>query len=295
VRITPRELHIKDGYYLDQVYPPSNQNHKRNKDIAYIPAFVSTTSMISTIDHDHHRFRKSLLLKLFSKQSVMKLEPYVQKKADEVTDIFYRAYENNEILDLQVIFAGLTADVISHYAFGESFEALGRPESGNVCLKAANGAVYSFHLNRFFPVFRFLIDRIPLWLAVKVQPKEANLVDGLNGLYRKSTDALEGRPLKDLQRKTIFDALADPSVPIEERTITRLLDEAFIILAAGTLTTARALALIGFHLANDKEIARLLRNELRSVMPLPTSHATWNVLEHLPYLVGPLPPHPLGN
>ena len=63
------------------------------------------------------------------------------------------------------------------------------------------------------------------------------------------------------------------------------MDEAFVILGVGTVTTPRAMTRIAFHLARDKEVARKLCDELRPVMYTLEDHPALSQLEHLPHLV----------
>jgi cytochrome P450 len=86
----------------------------------------------------------------------------------------------------------------------------------------------------------------------------------------------------------MFDALADPALPAKERTIERLTDEGVIILGAGSETTANNMALCLYHLSENPSVMRKLRDELKQVMPTPTSTASWTDLENLPYFVGHL-------
>jgi cytochrome P450 len=65
----------------------------------------------------------------------------------------------------------------------------------------------------------------------------------------------------------------------------RLMDESWVVLAAGTTTTARALSMASFHIFSEERILRTLRQELRPVMPRLDSQPTFAELEGLPYLV----------
>jgi cytochrome P450 len=283
VRITPRELHIKDGHYLNPIFAPSNRI--RDKDPKYLPALASPEAAISTVSHDLHRYRKALLQRFFSKQSVIKLEPYIWTKTEQMADILRQAYHDGTVVDGLGIFGGFTADIITYYAFGESFETLGRPEEMNIVMGAVSAVIMAFHFNRFFPILRPILFRLPVSLFKRLLPGLANVIEKQNTLQRISVRSLEKRHPKNCEMRTVFDSLTDQSVPDEERTVHRLMDEAFVILGAGTFTTSRAMARIAFHLARDQDIARKLRDELRPVMYTREDHPASSQLEHLPYLV----------
>lgn len=84
-------------------------------------------------------------------------------------------------------------------------------------------------------------------------------------------------------QKTLLQAMATADIPEEEKTATRLQVETLNIIAGGTETTARALAVGVFHLAHKPSLLLQLRDELRTVMPFPDSLASCTQLEQLPY------------
>lgn len=53
VRINPREVHIQDPYFYDEVYAPASR--KREKDPDFVGVFGFPTSMIATVGQEHHR------------------------------------------------------------------------------------------------------------------------------------------------------------------------------------------------------------------------------------------------
>lgn len=74
-------------------------------------------------------------------------------------------------------------------------------------------------------------------------------------------------------------------MPPKERTRCRLEDEGLLLLLAGTETTARVLATAAFYIYQNKALVTKLREELRPVMPTPTTELSWTQLEQLRYLV----------
>lgn len=72
-------------------------------------------------------------------------------------------------------------------------------------------------------------------------------------------------------KQTMFTSLADPALPPEERTLARLEDEGFVILAAETETIAYSLSVTLFHLLDNPEILSKLCNEVKTIIPKPSS------------------------
>ena len=87
----------------------------------------------------------------------------------------------------------------------------------------------------------------------------------------------------------MFTALADPDLPAEERTLARLEDEGFVVLAAGTETTAYSLSVTLFHLLDNLDVLSKLYEEVKTVMPSPSTQPPLAVLENLPLLVSAPP------
>lgn len=84
---------------------------------------------------------------------------------------------------------------------------------------------------------------------------------------------------------TIFHGLLDnPNLPESEKVTERLLDEAQILIGAGTDTTANTLAALTYHVLANPDIFMRLKDELSKAMPDPDTMPESAQLEALPYL-----------
>src|SRR5690606_32313317 len=112
----------------------------------------------------------------------------------------------------------------------------------------------------FFPWMAGVIDMIPPWMILALQPAAKGLLDAKQSLYDQGVAAIERaskRPAEDFKNpKTMIDALVDPSIPPEERTPIRVRDEGLSMLLAGSETSARILTVGSFYLAHNKEVLR---------------------------------------
>ena len=84
---------------------------------------------------------------------------------------------------------------------------------------------------------------------------------------------------------TIFYSLISGDFSESEKSDERMIDEARVLLAAGTDTTARALTVITYHLLADPERLKRLKTELEAALPDPNSQPSYAQVETLPYLV----------
>ncbi|CAI7585619.1 unnamed protein product [Penicillium viridicatum] len=289
VRINPREIHIKDSNYYDEIH--AGASRKRSKDPKYAIAFGAPNSLVGTITHDHHRFRRGLLSNYFSKRSVVDLGPSIHDKVDKLIARFEQAHQTDDVLHLQLDFAALTADVITDYCYGWSYGYLDgeKGSRSNDLVDAVNGLMVMFHINRFFPFLISIFRNAPPNLLRWLQPQMADLFDLKARLRQQADDTLQKQALQKIDseaRSTIFDALTSLELPENERTLDRLEDESALLLGAGTETTARSITVAMFYLIHNKEVMAKLRAELKTVLPTPLSKASWVDLEKLPYLTG---------
>ena len=280
VRINPRELHIKDPSYYDEIYAPSSK--KREKGSDYVAFFGFPQSLIATVGHDHHRFRRGLLNNFFSKKSVLELGPLIHEKVSTLMQRFEMAHHDDAILRLDDAFAALSADVISQYAWGVSCDYLEDKKFNNDMRHALDEIAKSIHVIRFFPVIGNTLRVIPRWLLGMLRPGATAVLDMQDVVARQSAAEKNDGTLPS---KTILNALNDPSLPSRERSPRRVEEEGLTLVVAGTETTARTMSVAAFYLYQNKPVLLKLRKELQLVLPTPSAQTSLPALEQLPYLV----------
>ncbi|MAD85597.1 MAG: hypothetical protein CL912_21765 [Deltaproteobacteria bacterium] len=118
VRISPYELHVNDPDFYEELY--AGGGRKRNKYAWFVRLFGMTDGSLATIDHDHHRLRRSAISPFFSKTNVRKLEPVIQGNVDKLMRRLERLEGTRKPVNLNVVFGAFTSDIIIEYAFGES-------------------------------------------------------------------------------------------------------------------------------------------------------------------------------
>lgn len=101
-------------------------------------------------------------------------------------------------------------------------------------------------------------------------------------MQKSSHSSEEG---KDGSSYTLFNAIENSSLPPEEKTISRLANEAFVVIVAGGETTARSLAFALYHINANPEVLQHLLNELTIAMPRSSDQPSIKTLQQLPYLV----------
>ena len=284
MRINPREVHIKDPYFYDELYAPAHG--MRDKDAKSVVIFSSPTALVATVGHHTHRMRRKLLNSFFSRRSIERIEPVIHESLSRFLDGLTTAYKEGSVVELIDRLQGLTGDVITEYAYGENY-GLQDPENyGKGIVKVVQEGTDQIHFFRFFPLFSQALRCIPAWCMRKIFPARAAVYQLLDGVRKQSILALQQKESGNPPEKmTMFHALTAPEVPLEERSLQRLEDEGLVLFAAGTETTATTLSIALFYILNDKSVHSKLREELDQAIPTAHHPTTWRELEKLPYLV----------
>ncbi|KAL4895287.1 cytochrome P450 [Aspergillus ambiguus] len=289
VRINPREVHINDPTFYDDIYASSTV--KRDKDPQFVTTFGLPLSMVSTVGHEHHRFRRNILNSFFSKRSVLELSPLIEERVQKLMERFEGFHSSGSVVRMDDAFAALTSDVITAYSYGKSWLFLEDEAFRSDIRKAVADITSIFHLNRFFPLLTRVMRMVPLEVMALLQPGKTSLLKFQEDIFKQSADSLvtentASQRKMSAVRRNIYDKLTDNSLPSAERTLQRIQDEGIVLLAAGTETTGRALTIASFYLGRNRDMVKRLREELRTVMPRPTDMVSWTALEKLPYLTG---------
>ena len=164
IRINPFELHVKDPDWYDELY---TSNRRRDKS-AWFVGRSGGNSIFGTIPHDHHRLRRSALNPFFSKRSIVAIEPLIQDKVNKLCDAVGGYIKSGEPFELQTAYMALTLDVISHYAFGESFGLLEEEGFSPEWKKALLDMIEAGTVNRHFPWLADCLMMLPDSFAVAV-------------------------------------------------------------------------------------------------------------------------------
>lgn len=221
-----------------------------------------------TVDHDLHRQRRAPVARFFSRSNVAKLEAEIKEHVQALCDKLLRQ-PGGVPFDVKTAYSCYTADVISGYAFGESFGFLGGQEGWRPNFREPTEALLqTTHVFRFFPFLKDL-DRLAVWL-VDYLPEDVRLfvqtmqVD-LPAQINKTRADVEAGLISTSKRPTIFGSLfLDEELQSKEKGTKRLSAEGFAVVGAGTETTAAALAMITFYLLRKPELLAKLRAEIEA-------------------------------
>ncbi|KAK3203875.1 hypothetical protein GRF29_106g902064 [Pseudopithomyces chartarum] len=266
---------VKGGRYFKKVEAMhARYDARREIDTSLARLSGAPTSVISTVEHDHHKVRRMPLLPFFSKQSIAKLEPFIWSRVNLLVAKLRQALHTGETVELIDGYGAITTDVISRYAYGESFDYLGKDSD----MSFKNDYLHAINV----------ILGLPQWALQFMHPGFTAANDLRRWCTENALKALQatqsGIETPSTKPKTIFETLLGPDMPPEEKTLERMTDESFLIVGAGLETTSRFLTNTTTHLLLNPDCLSKLRAELKVAMPTPDYCPPCSVLENLPYL-----------
>lgn len=204
-------------------------------------------------------------------------------------------------VDLTLAFRCTTFDTIADYCFAQSFNALGAPEFRHPLLINMQASIEYFWVLRYFPIIRSMAAAVPHWLAKRYNPLYREF-DAVREQVETAMDRFilvsnSGEILGNVEyweRETVFHHLIRPKSEAATPSRKELLDEALVLLQAGSDTVGHACIIGTFHALCDVNIFSKLVDELKEAWPEKDTHVGYAMLEKLPYLVRLLPfsPHP---
>ena len=240
----------------------------------------------ATVPHNLHRIRRAALNPFFSKRSVSKVEPLIHDKVQRLCVRFTDAMKEKRVIRLDAAYMALTMDIITEYAYGESYNYLSEDDFKLKWKETVVGGVANGVFLRQFPWALPILNGIPLPILHKLNPNAAALMEWGLVVRKKVEEMMERHRSGNKPEGSVFQTLLDSDLPAEEKSAQRLQDEGQSLVGAGSETTAKALSVITFHLLNDKSKLRRLREELKSVSTDDSKGpGLISRLEKLPYLV----------
>ena len=305
VRAWPNQLHIYDMDAFNQIFKIGT---KFDKD----PSFYNNPALPGTLlnipDTKSAMARKSMYSPAFSKEAVRRAETSINSTVTKFLDILQKAAQETKVVDLTMGFRCLTADTSMNFTYQDPLGVLDSPNFQAPFLRAmeefTRNSQYVFYFPKVFTTIARVMEMMPARILEKYMEPLAltqwcvsvsfsilcclvpsRLIHGLQ-VCRKRIIDLQTRSGSG-HAPTMFDAALNPDTEKGHLTpsTTELTSDAFLMLLAGTDTTAAALTVAVFGVLRNPHVINKLRAELRGAMPTVTTTADWASLEKLAYLV----------
>ena len=158
VRITPDEVHLSDPENYEVMYCVGSKYPKSTMFYGALGAGYSTFTAGPVAVHKPRRARFD---PFFSRRNVLNLEHLVQARAEKLSEIISSKSSRNEVVDLHHAFRAISVDVISDYAFGESYELLARDDLGREFFDLVTGMGPTWWFFQQWPAMQKLALSLP--------------------------------------------------------------------------------------------------------------------------------------
>ena len=162
MRINPREVHIQDPKFFDQLYSTSM---KLNKDWYYYRFADTSDAAFGTSSYSQHRQRRKAFNRFFSLSAILDLEKQVRESVLQLCARLEEHRQTNRPVILGSAFRSLATDVVSQYVLSEGFNLLRARDFGkdyhNVNRTLSGVAAFNRHFSFIIPTVMML----PTWLV----------------------------------------------------------------------------------------------------------------------------------
>lgn len=290
IRASPEEIHVQDSQWYDTLC--TGPGHIRDKWDRANRANGSPGAVASATAHAKHKERRAAINPFFSKKAIDELEGKTKEKVNLMCKQISKDYASTgKILDLGTAFTAVTLDVITEYCFDKSLNCLLEKEFASRWKKFMTALFDPTPVFKHFPLIMKTMSSLPRSITLKMIPEFSAFFQCQDDIHLQAKkiyleEQKAGRIGKsdDDRPKTIFHGILQSKLPDSEKTISRMADEAFVLIVAGGETTARVLTYIFASILQNPQILARLREEIDTVMPtndedLPSSR----ILEELPY------------
>jgi len=123
---------------------------------------------------DLHRKRRAVLNPFFSKASIRKLDPVVQKSLDAIFRRLDTCAESSELWPASLAYKAATCDTITEFCFGVSTDYIDRDDYETSYFKAVDDHLQMSWKMTYIPWFGPMMEKIPpviggiLWPGLKL-------------------------------------------------------------------------------------------------------------------------------
>ncbi|KAI1112770.1 isotrichodermin C-15 hydroxylase [Nemania sp. NC0429] len=278
VRIGPDHLSFTDTRAWKDIYGHRVGNDLHANEMSKAKTFVKSirsipTSIINADREEHSRFRRALSHG-FSDAAMREQEPEIVKYVDLlIKRLHQECHQGKEKLNIEAWYNWTTFDIVGDLVFGQSFK----------CLQNA-----SYH-----PWIEFIFRSIRGG-AVTVAMTYIGLADlvqvlfklggfSINQVRKYTDDMLRSRLSMEKSRADLFEGLVkrrnDWDLSFE-----KLSANAFILVLAGSETTATTLSGATYLLLTHPEVLEKLKHEVRSTFE-DASQININTVNNLKYML----------
>ena len=161
MRINPREVHIDDPGFFEQLYASTR---KLDKDHYYYRFTASSDAGFGTASFTKHRQRRKAYNRFFAPSAIEDLNAKVRKCVHKLCSRLEEHQNTGRPVALAAALRSMSTDMISQYVLPQGFDLLSSRDFGedynNVNRQLSGVCAY----NRHFPFILPMMMKIPMWV-----------------------------------------------------------------------------------------------------------------------------------
>jgi cytochrome P450 len=143
---------------------------RRDKYAYFSGRFGYASDSFSTIHHDTHRMRRKALSPMFSAKRIAEFQPVIREKVEILCKKLAGYQQDGRVLPLGRAWMALTTDIITGYAFAQSYNQLDSPNFQDTLHEALLAIYTTGQFALHFPVVFPILDMLPDWFVLRAQP-----------------------------------------------------------------------------------------------------------------------------
>lgn len=167
-------MHLSEPENYEKIY---HIGSRYSKDANYYGAFGNENSSFTTPANELHRIRRTGLNSFFSRKVVTELEDVVQDKAQKLCRAIDHAILSKKPMDLHHALRAVSIDVVTDYAFGQSYNLLESPDFGYDFFMVVLRLGPAAWIFRQVPWLKAVLRTIPEPIVRVVSTPMSNVID----------------------------------------------------------------------------------------------------------------------
>lgn len=247
IRIAPDHVHINDSDFFNVVFGSQSEFYKAEE---YDNTGLSG-GLLTMRDPHKHKIRRNMLNPLFSARSIDGVSSRTTRTVQRALEIVVTDTQAGKVINIHQLFQRIMFDNLCGIAFGHSYNSLEDGEEETEFLTQLDKFTMQAWTGKHFPIIIKLSLNLPYSIAKRIASGylqfRAQCADWV-------TDVIERRnrevPDEKFELKYAFDLLLEPQ-PVKNHSVPNreeLVDEAVLLVFAGTDTTTYATTTAMFHI-----------------------------------------------
>lgn len=165
--MNPSEVHVNDPKFYNKLY---NNTGKWDKDIRSARQFFGMGSIASTVVHEVHKGRRSVLDSFFSRTNIENFEQNIKWHVEKLCRRLREFQEQERPVPLNLAFASVSADVVTNYLMPQPYWLLDTPGFSPSFYDMMRAASQYSQIAKNFAWGYPALEYIPRWLGRWLSP-----------------------------------------------------------------------------------------------------------------------------